>query len=119
VQLTHRNICPTFDVGRVGDSYYLAMELVIGRDVRTMHTELMQHGRHMPEACALHIVCEALDALDYAHRHADPVSGEPLHLVHRDVSPQNVMINVEGEVKLIDFGLAPRRATHRASAKRP
>ena len=108
VQLSHRNICPVFDVGRVGNSYYLAMELVIGRDVRTVHTELLQHGRHMPEACALHIVCEMLDALDYAHRHADPVSGEPLRLVHRDVSPQNVMINIEGEVKLIDFGLAEK-----------
>lgn len=108
VQLSHRNICPVFDVGRVANSYYLAMELVIGRDVRTVHTELLQHGRHLPEACALHIVCETLDALDYAHRHADPVSGEPLRLVHRDVSPQNVMINVEGEVKLIDFGLAEK-----------
>ncbi len=108
VQLSHRNICPVFDVGRVGNSYYLAMELVIGRDVRTVHTGLLENGRHMPEACALHIVCEMLDALDYAHRHADPVSGEPLRLVHRDVSPQNVMINVEGEVKLIDFGLAEK-----------
>ena len=108
VQLSHRNICPVFDVGRVSNSYYLAMELVIGRDVRTVHTELLQRGRHLPEACALHIVCETLDALDYAHRHADPVSGEPLRLVHRDVSPQNVMINVEGEVKLIDFGLAEK-----------
>ncbi|MCC7073334.1 MAG: serine/threonine protein kinase [Deltaproteobacteria bacterium] len=108
VQLSHRNICPVFDVGRVGNSYYLAMELVIGRDVRTVHTELLERGRHMPEACALHVVCEVLDALDYAHRHTDPVSGEPLRLVHRDVSPQNVMINVEGEVKLIDFGLAEK-----------
>jgi eukaryotic-like serine/threonine-protein kinase len=106
VQLSHRNICPVFDVGRVGQSYYLAMELVIGRDVRRLLNALEERNRALPEACAIHIACEMLDALDYAHRHVDNTTGMPLHLVHRDISPQNVMISVEGEVKLIDFGLA-------------
>src|SRR5688572_11787875 len=81
VQLSHRNICPVFDVGRVGASYYLAMELVIGRDVRSVLNGLIERESPLPEACAIHIAGEMLDALDYAHRHADPTTGEALHIV--------------------------------------
>ncbi|MBM4280328.1 MAG: serine/threonine protein kinase [Deltaproteobacteria bacterium] len=108
VQLSHRNICQVFDVGRVGHAYYLAMELVLGRDVRSLQMALFERQVPLPEAVALHVAGELLDALDYAHRHCDPTTGQPLHIVHRDVSPQNVLINFEGEVKLIDFGLAER-----------
>jgi serine/threonine protein kinase len=107
VGLAHRNIAPTFDVGRVGGQYYLAMEFIPGRDLRNIDDEWRnRHGRSMDEAMALHVVCEVLEALDYAHRAKDPVSGKPMQLIHRDISPQNVMISLEGEVKLIDFGLA-------------
>jgi serine/threonine-protein kinase len=108
VQLSHRNICQVFDVGRVDAAYYLGMELVLGRDVRSLQISLVDRGLPLSEAIALHIACEMLEALDYAHRHVDPTTGQPLHIVHRDVSPQNVLINFEGEVKLIDFGLAER-----------
>jgi serine/threonine protein kinase len=108
VQLSHRNICQVFDVGRVGNSYYLAMELVLGHDIRTLDTRITERGDSLPQAVALHVAIEMLEALDYAHRHVDPATGQPLHIVHRDVSPQNVLINYEGEVKLIDFGLAER-----------
>jgi serine/threonine protein kinase len=107
VGLNHRNIAPTFDVGRVGGQYYLAMEFIPGRDLRNIDDVWRaQRGRPMDEAVALHVICEVLEALDYAHRAKDPVSGKPLQLIHRDISPQNVMISLEGEVKLIDFGLA-------------
>ena len=106
VNLNHRNICQVFDVGRVGERYYLSMELVEGVDLRTLHEVLGEKGVGFAREQALHITCETLEALDYAHRQKDPLSGQPLHIVHRDVSPQNVMINFEGEVKLIDFGLA-------------
>ncbi len=106
VQLSHRNICPVFDVGRVGDGYYLAMELVLGRDVRSLLDRLAERSEPLPLDCALHVATEMLEALDYAHRHVHPSTGQPLHLVHRDVSPHNVLISFEGEVKLIDFGLA-------------
>jgi serine/threonine-protein kinase len=106
VQLSHRNIAQVFDVGRVGGQYYLAMEFIQGRDVRLLQDTTNERGTPMTEGIALHILCEVLEALDYAHRHQDPTTGRPLNLVHRDVSPQNVMVNFEGEVKLIDFGLA-------------
>jgi serine/threonine protein kinase len=105
VQLSHRNICPVFDVGRVDNQYYLVMEFVPGCDLRSFSERAKAAGQPLEPALGLFIVQEVLEALDYAHRHRDPVSGEQLALVHRDVSPQNVMLNGEGETKLIDFGL--------------
>jgi serine/threonine protein kinase len=106
VKLGHKNICHVFDVGIVGERYYLAMEYVAGIDLRAVTQRALEAGAPLAPGIALHVVCEVLEALDYAHRHKDPVSGTPLLLVHRDVSPQNVMLSWEGEVKLIDFGLA-------------
>jgi serine/threonine-protein kinase len=106
VHLGHRNICQVFDVGKVGERYYLAMEYIPGRDVRRLLDAAWTRGLRMPLDLATHVVSQVLEALDYAHRHVHPATGKPLGLVHRDVSPQNVMINLEGEVKLIDFGLA-------------
>jgi serine/threonine protein kinase len=105
VQLGHKNICQVFDVGMVGERYYLAMELIAGKDLRALEDVILDSGGRVDPALAIHVMSEVLEALDYAHRFVD-VKGDPLFLVHRDVSPQNVMISFEGEVKLIDFGLA-------------
>ena len=107
VQLNHKSLCQVFDVGMVGERYYLAMELIAGTDLRSLaDVDAVGDAPHpMDAALAVHITGEVLEALDYAHRFVD-VGGTPLQLVHRDVSPQNVMISFEGEVKLIDFGLA-------------
>ncbi|MFZ9885961.1 MAG: protein kinase domain-containing protein [Myxococcota bacterium] len=108
VGLTHRNIAQTFDVGRVGHQYYLAMEYIPGMDARSVQDRYQSThpGDNVEPGIALHITSEVLEALDYAHRAKNPSTGQLLHLVHRDISPQNVMMNFEGEVKLIDFGLA-------------
>lgn len=106
VQLHHPNICHVFDVGRVADEYYLAMEYVSGHDARSLQNRARELGRPLPEGCVLHLVCEILEALDYAHQRNHPITGESLHLIHRDVSPQNVLVRYDGAVKLIDFGLA-------------
>ena len=108
VQLSHANICQVFDVGRVADEYYLAMEYVSGRDVRSLLVRAVEQGLVLDEASILQLIAETLSALDYAHRRTT-ATGESLHLVHRDVSPQNVMVSFEGDVKLIDFGLASSR----------
>jgi eukaryotic-like serine/threonine-protein kinase len=107
VQLTHKNLCNVFDVGRVQESngqwrYYLAMDLVGGIDIRTVGDTKVP----LPPGLAVHVACEVLEALHYAHQRIEDSTGRALQLVHRDVSPQNIMLSFAGEVKLIDFGLA-------------
>ena len=106
VQLNHANISHVFDIGRIEGQYYLAMEYVSGISVKRLMSRAEELGTTIPEDLALYIARGVLDALDYAHQHTHPISGEPLHVVHRDVSPQNVLVSWAGEVKLIDFGLA-------------
>ena len=106
VQLNHRNICQVFDVGNVQRQLYMAMEFVAGRDLRSVQKKLQDRGERLSPDLAVYIVGEMLEALGYAHRFTDPGTGQALHIVHRDVSMQNVMVSFEGEVKLIDFGLA-------------
>ena len=117
VHLTHRNICTVTDVGRVGDEHFLAMEFIPGRTVLQLTTRLHELGRKLPERLALHICGEMLDALEYAHQLKSPITGEPLSIIHRDVSPQNAMVSFDGEVKLIDFGLASSRLKRERTEK--
>jgi serine/threonine protein kinase len=109
VQLGHANICQIFDLGKVDDSYFIALEFVHGKDLRAIFDRCKQKpvdgSTAMPLAQACFVVMKACEGLDYAHNKRD-AQGHEVNLVHRDVSPQNVLISYEGEVKLIDFGIA-------------
>ena len=105
VQLTHGNIAQTFDLGRVGETYYITMEYVDGADLYKILRRASERDLEMPlDVCAF-IGKEVSSALDHAHRKRDHV-GKSLGIVHRDVSPQNVLVSYSGEVKLVDFGIA-------------
>ncbi len=103
--LAHPNIVQIFDLGRIEKSYYIAMEYVHGRDLRTIMRRARDKGLRMPLDLSLRVVGQVCAALEYAHRKKDD-KGRPMQIVHRDVSPQNILISFEGEVKLVDFGIA-------------
>ena len=105
VQLGHANIAQIFDLGVVEGSFYIALEHVHGRDVRAIFDRYQKLGETMSVAQSCFIAMKVCEGLDYAHNKRDQ-SGRELALVHRDVSPQNVLVSFEGEVKLIDFGVA-------------
>ncbi|RMH41301.1 MAG: PEGA domain-containing protein [Deltaproteobacteria bacterium] len=111
VQLQHVNIAQTFDLGRVGDTYYITLEYVDGCDLYQLLRRAAERDIDMPMDVAAFIAKEVATGLDYAHRKRDH-NGRPLGIVHRDVSPQNVLLSHAGEVKLVDFGIA--KATMRA-----
>jgi tRNA A-37 threonylcarbamoyl transferase component Bud32 len=103
--LSHPNIVQIFDLGKIDDSYYIAMEFIEGRDLRSILTRARNRGTLLGVDLAAIIVSRVGAALEYAHRQRDP-DGHELRIVHRDVSPQNILVSNEGEVKLVDFGIA-------------
>ena len=105
VQLNHDNIAQVFELGRTDVNYYIAMEYVSGRDLRTVIKRSRERNRHLPPSLVLYMTAKVLEGLDYAHRKTD-LTGKALSIVHRDVSPHNVIIGYGGDVKLIDFGIA-------------
>jgi len=104
-QLTHPNIVQIFDLGKASGFYYIAMEYVDGKDLRSLLRKVREYRQPFPEAVAAYVTMKVAMALDYAHRKRG-MNDKELKLVHRDVSPQNVLISSEGAVKLVDFGIA-------------
>ena len=111
-QLAHANICQIFELGRIDGSHFIAMEYIWGKDLLQIQNRLRKIKQPMPVQMACFSIAKVLEGLDYAHRKRDPL-GRPLEIVHRDCSPQNVLVSYEGEVKVIDFGIA--KATSRNS----
>ena len=105
VQLQHANIAQIFDLGKVDDSFFIALEYVHGRDLRSIFDRMRNKAESLPISMACYVTMQVCEGLDYAHNKRD-AQGRELYLVHRDISPQNVLIGYEGEVKLIDFGIA-------------
>jgi serine/threonine protein kinase len=108
-QLRHANVAQTYDLGKVGDTYFIAMELVTGHNLREILKHCAAVCGPMPLTLVLNILNQMCEALDYAHNLCDE-SGTPLGIIHRDVTPSNIIVSEGGVVKLIDFGIAKAQA---------
>jgi serine/threonine protein kinase len=103
-RLNHPNIVQIFNLGSEGNTYFIAMEYIHGEDVRKMSKHADSQGKPIPLPLVCRIIIDAAAGLDYAHKKTD--GGRPLDIVHRDVSPQNLLVTFEGGVKVVDFGIA-------------
>jgi len=105
--LQHANIVQVFDISKTPDNaYFLVMEYVDGCNLKSLIERQKQRGKRIEIAHAIYLMIEACKGLNYAHVLENPESGEPLGIVHRDISPPNILLSKNGEVKLVDFGLA-------------
>lgn len=104
-QLAHANICQIYELGNHGEQLYIAMELIEGRDLRNIVRMSKAKGIPIPRGFASYVISKAAEGLDYAHNKTGH-DGSPLNLVHRDVSPQNILVSYDGAVKVVDFGIA-------------
>ncbi len=104
--LQHANIVQVFDIGKTDQSYFLVMEFVDGCNMKALLDHLKEKGKRIDVAHAIYVMLECCKALNYAHHAENPETGKGLEIVHRDVSPPNILVSKQGEVKLVDFGLA-------------
>lgn len=104
-RLSHKNIAQVYDFGKIGQSYFIAMEYIRGIDLRGILKRCKERNIRLPVALAVFIAKEVASALSYAHRQKDNM-GRNLNIIHRDVSPQNILISYDGDVKVVDFGIA-------------
>lgn len=104
-ELNHSNIAQIYDLGRIANSYFIAMEYINGRDMRTIVPKAEKQGIPFPLEYSLKVARDVCEGLYYAHRRSDE-KGRPLNIVHRDVTPENIMVSFDGEVKILDFGIA-------------
>jgi serine/threonine protein kinase len=105
VQLMHPNIAQIYDFGKILANYFISMEAVDGKDLKSLLRRLAERGERMPIEFACYIGHQAARGLDYAHKRSDQM-GLPLNIVHRDVSPSNILLSYDGHVKILDFGIA-------------
>jgi serine/threonine protein kinase len=104
--LQHANIVQVFDIAHTDDTYFIVMEYVDGVDLKALMEWRRKINRRIPIAHTLYLIMEICKGLSYAHELLNPETGKPLGIVHRDISPPNVLISKQGEIKVVDFGLA-------------
>lgn len=103
--LNHQNIVQIYDFGSVDDSYFISMEYLFGKDLRMVWIRLKERGIPLPLEHALYITSRLCAGLAYAHELKD-FQGKELNIIHRDISPQNIFVTYQGDVKILDFGIA-------------
>lgn len=106
INLNHSNVATIFDFGIEKNQFYIVMDYIEGRNLRQIINELKKVNKSFSIDQALYLIKEAAAGLDHAHRCTEATTGRPLNITHRDMSPQNIMVSFEGEVKVIDFGIA-------------
>jgi eukaryotic-like serine/threonine-protein kinase len=104
-QLHHENIVEVYELGRLEDTFFIAMELLDGVDLRRVLRAEVRRSRVIPAHIAAYAVSRICAGLHYAHNRVG-MDGRPMEVIHRDVTPQNVMLLFDGRVKLVDFGIA-------------
>ncbi len=104
--LDHPNIVGIHDFGKVDGAYFMAMEYVHGEDIRRIYNRAYQLQRSLPLSHSIRVIADAAQGLAYAHKFRDPLTEDPLNIVHRDVSPQNILVTYAGDAKVVDFGIA-------------
>lgn len=107
--LQNQNIVQIYDFGNLDGSYFIAMEYLLGKDLRSIVNKSKEKGMPLSLENSLHVISRVCAGLDYAHNLKD-YQGKPLNIIHRDISPQNIFVTYEGDVKIVDFGIA-RAAT--------
>lgn len=113
--LQHPNIAQTYDYGKVNEQLYTAMEYVDGANLKQFLDRLKEKNYVFPVEISVYIVSQICQGLHYAHTFQDKLTGKPLHIVHRDISPHNVMLTYDGAVKVIDFGIAKSNTNSEAT----
>ena len=106
INLNHSNIGSIYEFGREKEQYFICMEYISGRNIRQLVKKLKSQKKQLSVECSAHIIKYVCYGLDYAHNCTDNQTGQPLNIIHRDVSPQNIMVSFSGDIKVIDFGIA-------------
>jgi len=113
--LHHENIIQIYDFGSMDDQYFIAMEYLFGKDLRAISRTVRKKDQELGLENILYIICRICAGLDYSHNLKD-LYGKALSIIHRDINPQNILITYEGQVKIIDFGIA-KAASHNTKTR--
>lgn len=107
-QLNHPNIAQIYELGRIEGHHFIAMEFIWGKDLLQILSKFKKNRAYMNPYQSAFITTKICEALDYAHKKRD-AQGQPMNIIHRDISPQNILISYDGDIKIIDFGIAKAR----------